>query len=186
MSITRIASRYAKSLFDLAKSEGKLDKVHQDVLYIREVARLQDFAAVMKNPLISEDKKEAIFSALFQDKVEKLTLNTLMVMTDHNREAYLLDICRTFHLLYNEEKHVSVVTITSAVELSKTSIDNILEEFKSKGLIESSVELNTKIDPSIIGGFILQYKDQVYNASIIYKMNTLRAKFSENLYIKNF
>jgi F-type H+-transporting ATPase subunit delta len=155
-------------------------------LYIREVARLQDFAAVMKNPLISEDKKEAIFSALFQDKVEKLTLNTLMVMTDHNREAYLLDICRTFHLLYNEEKHVSVVTITSAVELSKTSIDNILEEFKSKGLIESSVELNTKIDPSIIGGFILQYKDQVYNASIIYKMNTLRAKFSENLYIKNF
>ncbi len=150
------------------------------------MARLQDFAAVMKNPLISEDKKEAIFSALFQDKVEKLTLNTLMVMTDHNREAYLLDICRTFHLLYNEEKHVSVVTITSAVELSKTSIDNILEEFKSKGLIESSVELNTKIDPSIIGGFILQYKDQVYNASIIYKMNTLRAKFSENLYIKNF
>ena len=115
MSITRIASRYAKSLFDLAKNEGKLDKIHQDVLYIREVAVLPDFAAVMKNPLISEDKKEAIFIALFQDKVEKLTLNTLMIMAEHNREAYLLDICRTFHLLYNEEKHVSAVTITSAV-----------------------------------------------------------------------
>jgi F-type H+-transporting ATPase subunit delta len=186
MSITRIASRYAKSLFDLAKNEGKLDKIHQDVLYIREVAVLPDFAAVMKNPLISEDKKEAIFIALFQDKVEKLTLNTLMIMAEHNREAYLLDICRTFHLLYNEEKHVSAVTITSAVELSKNAVDNILAEFKTKGLIESNVELNIKIDPSIIGGFILQYKDQVYNASIVYKLNTLRAKFSENLYIKNF
>ena len=60
MSIARIASRYAKSLFDLAKNEGKLDKVHQDILYVREVAELPDFSAVMKNPLIREEKKENI------------------------------------------------------------------------------------------------------------------------------
>jgi F-type H+-transporting ATPase subunit delta len=186
MSIARIASRYAKSLFDLAKNEGKLDKVHQDILYIKEVAELPDFAAVMKNPLISEDKKEGIFNAVFGQKVDSLTLKTLMVMTEHNREAYLNDICRTFHLLYNQDKHVSSVTITSAVELTQQTIDSILAEFKSKGIIESQVELKTKIDASILGGFILQFNDRVYNASISYKLDQLRAKFSENLYIKNF
>jgi F-type H+-transporting ATPase subunit delta len=186
MSIARIASRYAKSLFDLAKDEGKLDKVHEDILYVKAVAELPHFAAVMKNPLIGEEKKEGIFNAVFGEKVDSLTLKTLMVMAEHNREAYLNDICRTFHLLYNKEKYVSTVTLTSAVELSQQSIDNILAEFKSKGIIEAQVELKTKIDPSIIGGFILQFNDRVYNASISYKLDQLRTKFSENLYIKNF
>jgi F-type H+-transporting ATPase subunit delta len=186
MSIARIASRYAKSLFDLAKNEGKLDKVHQDILYVREVAELPDFSAVMKNPLISEEKKENIFRAVFGQKVDDLTLKTLMIMAEHNREAYLNDICLSFHVLYNEERHVSTVLISSAVELSSQTIDNILSEFKAKGIIESQVELKTKIDPSILGGFILQFKDKVYNASIAYKLDQLRNKFSENLYIKNF
>lgn len=185
MSIARIASRYAKSLFDLAKNEGKLDRVHQDILYVRQVAELPDFSSVMKNPLISEEKKEGIFNAVFKEKVDKLTLNTLMIMAEHNREAYLLDVCRTFHLMYNEETHVSSVVITTAVEMSKSMIDNILEGFKAKGLIETAVELKTKIDPAILGGFILQFKDQVYNASVAYKLDQLRTKFSENLYIKN-
>ena len=186
MSISRIASRYANSLFELAQSEGKLDKVHQDILYVREVTLLPDFASVMKNPLIKEEKKEAIFHAVFHNKVEKVTLNTLMIMAEHNREAYLLDFCRIFHFMFNEEKHISTVILTTAVEMSKPMVDNILAEFKANGLIQAEVELSTKVDPSIIGGFILKFKDQVYNASIAYKLDQLRTKFSENLYIKNF
>jgi F-type H+-transporting ATPase subunit delta len=186
MSIARIASRYANSLFELAKNEGKLDKVHQDILYVRQVADLPDFASVMKNPLIKEEKKEGIFNAVFGNKVDKLTLNTLMIMAEHNREAYLVDVCRTFHLMYNKEKHISAVTLTTAAEMSKPMVDNILAEFKAKGLIESDVELKTLVDPAIIGGFILQFKDRVYNASAAYKLDQLRTKFSENLYIKNF
>ncbi len=186
MSVSRIAFRYAKSLFDLAKTEGNLDKVHEDILYIRKVSELPDFSSVMKNPLIKEEKKEDIFKAVFSSKVSQLTLNTLMVMAEHNREAYIVDFCRKFHLLYNEEKHISSVILTSSAELSQSTIDSIMSEFRSKGLIESEVELKTVIDPNIIGGFILQFNDQVYNSSIAYKLEQIRTKFNENLYIKNF
>lgn len=185
MSIARIARRYAKSLFELAKEAGKLNKVHEDILYVRKVAVLPDFDSVMRNPLVKEDKKDSIFLAVFGHIVDKLTLNTLMVMAAHNRAAYLLEVCRTFHLMYNEEKHVSSVTITLAEEMNQTSVDAILSEFKAKGLIESEVELKRVIDPAIIGGFILQFNDRVYNASVAYKLEQLRTKFSENLYIKN-
>lgn len=186
MSVARIASRYAKSLFDLAMKEGKLDKVHQDVLYVREVARHKEFAAVMKNPLISTDKKESIFEALFKGKVEEITLNTLMVMAEHKRESYLTDICRIFHSMFNKEKHISHVILTTAEEISEGMTQKILDEFKTKGLIEAEVELIKKVDASIVGGFIVQFGDQVYNASIASKIEQLRTKFSENLYIKNF
>jgi F-type H+-transporting ATPase subunit delta len=113
-------------------------------------------------------------------------MNTMMVILEHRRERYLQDICRSFHDLYNSEKKVSIVTLKSAVSLSEEMTNNILHEFKSKGLIEDKVELKTIIDPSIIGGFVIYFKDQVYNASVSYKLDQLRTKFSENLYIKNF
>ncbi len=186
MSVTRIASRYAKSMFDLALQEGKLDKVHNDILYIREVARQKDFAQVMKNPIILTEKKEAIFQAIFGDKVDIITLHTLMVMAEHKREAYLGDVCVLFHIMYNKERHVSDVVLTTAAPVSEAMIEQILAEFKAKGLIEPSVELTKKVDPSLVGGFVLQFGDQVYNASIAYKLEQLKSKFSENLYTKNF
>jgi F-type H+-transporting ATPase subunit delta len=186
MSINRIVTRYAKSLFELAKNEGSLERVHQDVIYVLEVAGLKDFEAVMKNPLIKADKKEDIFNAVFKDKVNELTLKTLMVVAEHGREAYLSEICRSFHHLYNTEKSISVATLTTAVEISQAAVENILNEFRTNGLIQKEVELKTKVDPTLIGGFIFQFNDQVYNASISYKLDKLRTKFSENLYIKNF
>lgn len=185
MSVTRIASRYAKSLFELAEKDGKLDKIHEDVLYVREVGRNKEFASVMKNPLITTDKKESIFEAVFKDKVDTMTLNTLMVLTEHKREAYLVDVCTFFHNLYNSERKITQVTVTTAVEVSAEKIDSILAEFKAKGLIEQEVELTTAVDPTIVGGFIVQFNDQLYDASIKDKLEGLKKKFSENLYIKN-
>jgi F-type H+-transporting ATPase subunit delta len=186
MSINRIVSRYARSLFELAKKDEILDKVHEDVMHILEVASLKDFEAVMKNPLIKADKKEDIFNAVFKSNISELSMKTLMVIAEHGREAYLSEICKSFHHLYNTEKNISVATLTTAVELSQAAIENILNEFRAKGLIKKDVELKTKVDASLIGGFIFQFNDQVYNASISYKLDKLRTKFNENLYIKNF
>jgi len=186
MSVSRIASRYAKSLFDLAKSEGKLAEVFQDIQYVKQVNELPDFASTMKNPLIKEDVKEGIFDKIFKGKVQKITLNTLMVMVEHNREAFLNDICRIFIVLYQEENNISTLTLTSAFVLKKEQKDAILQAFQEKGLISKDIELKEQINPELLGGFILQYKDMVYNASVKSKLDRLRNKFSENLYNKKF
>jgi F-type H+-transporting ATPase subunit delta len=87
--------------------------------------------------------------------------------------------------LYNNSKKITQVTVTTAVEMGTDKIDEILGGFKAKGLIEQEVELEAKVDPSIIGGFIVQFNDQLYDASVKDKLDGLRKKFSENLYIKN-
>lgn len=184
MSILRIVSRYAKSLFDLSKQDGKLDQVHEEVLNAWDVTKQEDFKAFLKSPVISETKKKEVLTAVF-GTFDKNLLNTFNIMASHKREAYIGDFCRAFHLMYNKEKHVSAVKLISAVELSDETVNELLETFKQKGLLEKEVELVTAIDTSIIGGFILEFDGKVYDASLSYKLEQLNKKFSENLYIKN-
>jgi F-type H+-transporting ATPase subunit delta len=106
-------------------------------------------------------------------------------MINHKREAYIGDFCRSFHLMFNKEKHVSAVRLIMAVELSDKIVNELLDTFKEKGMLEKEVELVKDIDPSIIGGFILEFDGRVYDASLTHKLEQMNKKFSENLYIKN-
>ena len=184
MSVLKIVSRYAKSLFDLADQNGTLDQVHDDVMYAWEVAKQDDFAAFLKSPIIPIDKKEAVINTVFAEQDTSLR-NTLNVMIEHKREAYMSDFCRAFHLQYNKRNHVSSAQLTTAVPMSQHIVDQILETFKQKGLLESSVELEQKVDPNIIGGFILESDGQVFNASLVRQLEDMNKQFSENLYTKN-
>ena len=69
MSSYRIASRYAKSLIDLATEQGKLDKVVEDMTYFAEVSKLRDVAVLLKSPIIKADKKGKVLKAVFGGKM---------------------------------------------------------------------------------------------------------------------
>ena len=58
----RIASRYAKSLIDLAIEQGKLDKVLEDMTAFAEATKVRDFALLLKSPIVKADKKEQVTS----------------------------------------------------------------------------------------------------------------------------
>ncbi len=185
MSVIRIVSRYAKSLFDLSKAAGQLDKVHEDVQYAWEVAKTEEFKDFLKNPIIPAHKKKDVFKAVFGDKVDTTVLRTFDAMLEHKREAYLGDFCREFHLLYNSEKKVSAAKLTTAADLSDNTTNELLEVFQQKGLLQKDVDLVKEVKPEILGGFILEFEDQVFNASVAHQLEKLRTKFSENLYTKN-
>lgn len=184
MSILRIVSRYAKSIFDLAKVEGNLDQVHDDVMNAWEVTKNEEFGDFLKSPIIPVNKKKDVIDAVFANSDKRL-VQTFHVMIEHKREPYMGDFCRAFHLMYNKEKHVSAVRLTTAAELSEETIKDLLETFKTKGLLEQQVELIKEVNPSIIGGFILEFDGQIYNASLLHQLDQMKKQFSENLYTKN-
>jgi len=74
MSVTRIASRYAKSLLDLATEQGKVDKVLEDMKTFNEAAAQRDFELVLKSPIIKSDKKQAILKEIFGGQFDELTM----------------------------------------------------------------------------------------------------------------
>lgn len=186
MPVLRIARRYAKSWFEFAKDSGELDEAYQDARRLRAICRLDDVSDFLKNPLIDTDKKGQILISLLQGKATNTTIRTLGVVVKHGRAQYIADICREFRTFYYEERHISRARLTTAVAVSDSCAQSIVRQFQQSGMLEGSVELERQVDASILGGFVLEFNNTVYNASVSYQLASLESQFSENLYTKKF
>lgn len=186
MSTLRIAHRYAESLYVIAKQDNVLDKVYEDIKSLHSLSQNDEIKPFLKNPLIKVEQKQAVFTSLLKDKVQSQTLNTVLVITAHKREAVLAEFCQEFEKFYFQEKHISVAKLVTAEALSDTKVQEIIAEFQANGFLDKEVRLEQEVKSELIGGFILYFNDKVYDASVAYKLELLEKQFSENLYIKNF
>lgn len=185
MSVQRIARRYAKSLFDVAKERGELELVHDEVIDFQKLAdQSPDLRMLLKSPVIRPKRKSEIFHQIFDGKLSALLANFLDIVIRKHREGYVLAICDAFLDMYNLDHHISKVVLTTAQELSPESQEAIVAELKKSGKVEENVELTTRIDESLIGGFVLQFNNQLYDASVASQLEELKKSFSENSYIK--
>jgi F-type H+-transporting ATPase subunit delta len=97
----------------------------------------------------------------------------------HKREGFLNQIIEAFFNQYNELKEISEITITTAVNTSQEELVAIATKFKEE-LKLTNVKVNVLVDASILGGFIVNLGDKVYNASIKHKFNELRKELILN------
>ena len=186
MAHSRVASRYVKSLLGLAVEKGALEAVHKDMQLLATVcASNRDFVLMLRNPVIKHELKRGILEKTFKGRVNALTFAILDILTRKNREAILPEIAREFHHAYNDHIGVGSATVTTAVPMDDTlrkRIDLLVKEISKK----AKVEVTEKVDPDMIGGFILNVNDKQVDASIKNKLQTLRLKFQQNPYIKDF
>jgi F-type H+-transporting ATPase subunit delta len=183
---SRVASRYVKSLLDLAVSQGSLDNVHVDMqLFSNTIDKSRDLELMLKSPVIKHDKKNAILSAIFKSKVTALTMAFIDILTKKNREPLLPEIAKEFHNAFNVYKGVGKASVTTTVPMdAKTRAD--FEAIVKKLSNRKEVELEEKVDKDLIGGFILNVEDKQIDASIRNNLKKLKLKFSENPYIREF
>ena len=125
MSIHRIASRYAKSLVDLAVEQNKLERIKEDVSTFKEVTKIRDFYLLLKNPIVKTEKKAAIVKQLFEGKYDELTLAFLDILIRKGREAHLPEIAEEFLIQYKHIKHISSVKVTTAKPLTEAALKAI-------------------------------------------------------------
>ena len=184
MADLRAASRYVKSLLTLAEEQKVLDQVHGDMQLLDSVCKSNnDFRLMLKSPIIKHDKKLSILEAIFKSKVHKLTMAIITILTEKNREPLLPAIASEFHHAYNVHKGIQKASITTTVPMdasTKAEIEAIVKKLSNKG----QVEIEQKVDASLIGGFILNVGDRQIDASVKTKLKALSVKFSENLYVK--
>lgn len=182
MSSYRIASRYAKSLIDLATEQGKLDKVVEDMTYFGEVSKLRDVAVLLKSPIINSDKKAKVLDAIFGEKVDKLTYAFMDIILKKGREAYLSDIAAEVISQYRSIKGISIVHIASAEPLSAEAINAIKQKLVSSKLTNANIEFKTSVDKNLLGGFVISFEDKLYDASVKHQLDLLRKEFSSKDY----
>ncbi len=174
MSQFAIATRYASSLLQLAEESNQLEKVHDDVNLILDACKTPELLRALKSPIINSAKKSDIVNALFKDKVTPLSLNFAQLLVTKGREDALSEILSAFLDLYREKKQISTAKVTSAVALTEENLKTIKEQLAASGFTHKNIELETAIDESLIGGFVIEVGDKLFDSSIATQLQKIK------------
>lgn len=177
-----VASRYAKSLIDLAVETKQLEEVRNDMRLIAQVCKEnREFVILLESPVVKTDKKMAIFKSIFEGKISVTTQAFLDIVARKRREGFIDNIAFAFDEQYKVFKNITSAVITTAVKLDDASKAQVLKIVKES--VKGEVDLVERTDKSLIGGFILTVNDKQIDTSIKRKLNDLKKNFSGNLYV---
>jgi F-type H+-transporting ATPase subunit delta len=186
MSAHSLATRYAKSLIEIAQDKGKLDEVFNDVKSIEGILKgSREIQLVFRSPIIPADKKLNIIKQLFEGKISDVIYTFLVLVIKKGREAHLLQVFEAFIFQYNIIKEIMPVKLTSAVKLDPAMVQNMVNSLKAKENLKT-VQLKEVIDETMIGGFILQYDDKMIDGSVRKNLAELKSVVEDNTYIKKY
>jgi len=181
----RLGYRYAKAVFGLAKEKNLLDDARDDMEVIIQTCNIRDFDLLLKSPIISSSKKRAVFNRVFGGKFKtQFTPELIKIILRKHREMYLSDIALSFVALYDKEKRIVRGEIISAVPMSKSQVREIVQKIEKQ--TGNRVLIEERVDPSLIGGFVLKVGDTLLDGSISASLNRVKKEFEKNTYVKKY
>lgn len=185
MTNQRVAARYAKSLIEIAQERDQLDRIKADVDSLLAMAKNRDFKLLLNSPVVNPGKKQAILSTLLEKAdADQLTKLYVKLLIDKGREVDMIGILREFNAQYKKINHISTVKLTSAAPLTAATLDSIKNQLAASGKTEATIDMDTHIDPSLLGGFILEFDGKVYDASVVQKLKQMKTELQKpNVYL---
>jgi F-type H+-transporting ATPase subunit delta len=173
MSEVTVALRYAKALIDLAQEQNALDKVKDDMnLFLQTLKANPELKAVLSNPIVSQDKKVNILADVFGTKVNKVTILFFNIMVNKGRGEVLYTTAQEFIGLYDIKNNITNAKVISAAPLSEANKKKMLDDVQQA--VGGTVKLEAKVDPSLIGGFVLTIGDRQVDTSIASSLKRLK------------
>lgn len=177
MSVQRITGRYAKSLIDLAQEQNKLERILEDVQSFKKVSENKDFYMLIKSPIVQASKKQSVVKALFEGKYDELTMGFLLLLIQKGRESLLPEVADDFIAQYKKLKNITSVKVTTATPMSATGVAALKKQLEASTKTDTSVEIQTAVNPELIGGLVLEFDGNIYDSSVAQKLDELRRGF---------
>jgi F-type H+-transporting ATPase subunit delta len=178
MAGTRAAIRYAKAVLSLALSQNKAEAVNEDMKGIAStIAQSEDLANVLSNSVVKAEAKKAALLAIFP-KLDSISTGLFDVLIANKRVGLLNAIALKYNALFDAYNGKEAAQVTTAVPLTKDLEAKVLA--KVKALTNKEVDLESIVDETILGGFILRVGDKQFDASISNKLNKLKREFTLN------
>jgi F-type H+-transporting ATPase subunit delta len=179
MSNFQLANRYAKSLFQLAQQNGKLEEVRGDVRHLRSlISESRDLRNVLKSPLLNAAKRLVVLNRITQDMQPEVG-SLIQVLADKNRTFALESIADQFENRYNEHHGIANATVVSAIPLGEDSIKKV-KELLASYIQADKIMLVNEVDPDIIGGIVVRYKDKLLDMSVASELRNIRKELILN------
>ncbi|MCB0695843.1 MAG: ATP synthase F1 subunit delta [Chitinophagaceae bacterium] len=179
----RLASRYAKSLIDLAVEKNSVEDTLADIKYLDSICRNSiEFTNMLRSPVIHAGKKLDIITAVVGDSLKPLAQSFVKLLVSKGREENLPEIAHAFIQQYKEMKNIRSVKLITATPINDSLKQAIMTKVNA-AVPGATIELSEHIDESLIGGFVLQMEDKLFDASIRRDLNDVKAQFRKNIYV---
>lgn len=157
---------YAEALMSLAQSNDLIDRLSEDVATLLNLLKESpEFDQFLSSPIVKGEDKKAVLERIGQEQFHPYTMSFLKILVDRRRILFLEGICQQYQALLRKLNQTVLAEVTSAVELSEEQQQSVRQ--KAMALTSANqIELETKIDPDLIGGVIIKVGSQVVDASI--------------------
>ncbi|HEY9856232.1 MAG TPA: ATP synthase F1 subunit delta [Stenomitos sp.] len=167
-----VAQRYADALFGIAEAQGNLAKVDQDLAAIAQIlADHPDMARLWDSAVVSTEDKKAIVKQLFEGKIEPITFNTLLLMFDKQRGGSVATLPRFFRERFDAYRKRVKVNVRTVMALGSDETEE-LRRVLAKAT-EREIEMETTLDPDLIGGLVVTVGDKVIDNSLRGRLEAL-------------
>jgi F-type H+-transporting ATPase subunit delta len=172
-----IARVYAEALFDVAKEKGKLDEIREELGQFTDALNsTRELQVFFFSPYFSSAEKREGIARAITDASEEF-VNFLALLIEKHRMPAIFRIRRQYEELWKRENRKIDVTVTSAVELDPEVVSRITAEIEQQ--TGRSVELSSRVEEGILGGFVLQVGNMVLDASIRNRLEKLRKSVAQ-------
>ena len=174
LGASEISGRYATAVFDLATDQGAIDAVSSDLNEFKVMLESSsDLQRLVRSLILSREDRAAAIAALSKAaKFSQLTSRFLAVVARNRRLSDISDIIHAFFALVAKDKGEINADVTSATALSKDQITSLTAALKEAA--GTSVNLDLKVDPDLIGGLVVKIGSTMVDSSLRTKLSKLQ------------
>ena len=169
-----MAGRYAAALFDLARDQRQLAEVERDLAAFQAMLDgSQDLRRLVRSPVISaDDQSKALAAILDRAGISGLTANFLRLIARNRRLFAAADMMKSFRALLARERGEVSADVASAHALTPEQLQQLSDTLRAS--IGKNVQINTRVDPNLLGGLIVKVGSKMIDSSLRTKLNNLK------------
>jgi F-type H+-transporting ATPase subunit delta len=172
-----VADVYAESLFELASEAGVLSETAKELTEIAVVLEgFPELNRLLTLPTLTASEKQEIISKVFSGRISELSEHFLSVLAAKRRIPYYSKIITEFHNRFSRSQGILEVSVASVVELSDAQKETLKTKISEK--YKQQIKLYCKIDPSLMGGIVIEANGRTIDGSVKTKLEGLRQQLA--------
>jgi F-type H+-transporting ATPase subunit delta len=173
-SVDGVAGRYASALFELAKESSNIEGIESDLVNFQSLLdESPDLVRLVRSPVIAaDDQQKAMAAILDRAGIGGLTANFLKLVTANRRLFVIQDMIKVYRSLAAKARGEITAEVTSAFALNDEQVSALKETLKAS--VGKDVTLQSRVDPSILGGLIVKVGSRMIDSSLKTKLQNMK------------
>lgn len=169
-----IARRYAGAIFEIAQKQNTLDRSLDDVQGIAQVFANRKLSYLLREPKVSAQRKETALRQALASKVLPTSLNLALLIVQRELVEIMSNVATEFKNLVLDYRNQAIAEVTTAAQIDDAQGAVVKQALEHK--TGKSIMLQTRVDPSILGGVIARVGDQIIDGSVRNRLHILQQR----------